>query len=80
MQPKDLKDFLDGTESEPKPTLQQKLGWILGVVLVWAMMSAIVWVTWNYVMPKLGLPKIGFFESVALYILCGVLFRKHLAK
>lgn len=80
MQPKDLKDFLDGTESEAKPTLQQKLGWILGVVLVWAMMSAIVWVTWNYVMPKLGLPKIGFFEAVSLYILCGVLFRKHLAK
>lgn len=44
---------------------------IVGVVVAFP----IKWM-WNYLMPELfGLKEIGFWQALAMYVLCGILFK-----
>jgi hypothetical protein len=46
------------------------LGLALGVVVMWL---------WNWLMPELfGLPEIGYWKAVGIFILCHLLFKSHL--
>jgi hypothetical protein len=45
------------------------LGLLLGLVVMWL---------WNWLMPVLfGLPEIGYWQAVGIFILCHLLFKSH---
>lgn len=57
-------------------------GWIvLGVAAAGALglaLGALVMVLWNWLMPEVfGLPTIGYWKAVGLFILCHLLFKSH---
>ena len=53
------------------------VGGVLGLVaLIVAMLSIvplILMLAWNFVMPKFGLPEIGFWESFAMTVVMNIL-------
>lgn len=60
------------------------LGWIfmvIGIIAIFAVIVGypIMWL-WNWIMPILfNLPKITFFQSIGLYILCNLLFKSSIS-
>ena len=57
-----------------KYTIYAVLGIIGGVLLGWLFGNVIMWL-WNWLMPKLfGLPLIGFWEGLGLFLLAKILF------
>jgi hypothetical protein len=67
-------------------TLPQMLGvsfivvvFCLAMIVLWGALSLLialpVWGLWNQIMPDLGLPGIGYWQSYCLTFLCAILFR-----
>lgn len=51
-------------------------GYIVGTVAHIFIYSCLVMLTWNLLLPELfNFPKLTFFQSVGLYILCVTLFK-----
>lgn len=58
------------------------VGWvILGVLIAGLLGLALglaVMLLWNWLMPVLfGLPEIGYFQAVGIFVLCHLLFKSH---
>ncbi len=80
-------DFMETIlEVAGRGTLPQVLGIMVVVtlfcivtMLLWGGLSLLialpVWGLWNYVMPDLGLPEIGYWKAYCLTLLCAILFR-----
>jgi len=59
------------------------IGWVLvglaGAALLGFLLGIVVMLLWNWLMPALfGLPEIGYWQAVGLFILCHLLFKGHL--
>lgn len=58
------------------------MGWVIlglaaGVVLGLVLGLIVMWL-WNWLMPTIfGLPKIGYWQAVGLFILCHMLLKSH---
>ena len=50
----------------------------VALIIGWALIVALpVWALWNLLLPPLfGLPEIGFWQALAIGILCSILFKR----
>ena len=72
---KTLENQLEELESERMESESIELGKkIVNECLKFAFLPLLIWPCWNFVMVGLfGLPPIGFFKSIAIYILVKIL-------
>lgn len=79
MNPSELKNILEkGPEESKKLTMAAKVGYLLGVLMAFLAMVLVLWLSWNWVMPQLGVAKIDFLGSLCLLLIFNILIRPKL--